>query len=245
MKLRTFALVAMAALIAAPIVVRADASERQTYDAATLTTVRITTAHGDYEGGINAHIVAWNHPQVAVTRLLSNLKQSDVVTDVRRQGNVLQITTAFHGERPRAGGFFGWFGGVDWQHHSVTYDIFVPSKTRIALEIANGNATIEGVAGPIEASAENGNLSAHGTGGAVHLDTNNGDVEATLRATTAAPSVELDTNNGNIALRVPAGFNTKVVASVSNGDVKNPFASATGPGTVSLSTNNGDITVSR
>ncbi len=246
--MRLLALVLLAALAATPQVAAAKETPqpRQTFSVGPSTSIRFhTSSKSGWWGRIAVHIVGWNKSTVQLDRATAQADTSGVTTNVTQSKNTLEITTSFHGSQPRRRGILGLFGVADWGAVSVTYDVRIPTGSKVSLSLPNGDATIKDVHGSIDGSTSNGDLSVTGASGQIDLRTSNGDIAVALGALSSPPAISLSTSNGDIRLAVPAGFNAKVKTSTANGKVVNPFQSGTGRGDVSLSTSNGDITLTK
>jgi DUF4097 and DUF4098 domain-containing protein YvlB len=107
---------------------------------------------------------------------------------------------------------------------SVSYTLTVPGNTRIdKIELLNGTAEIDGVAGGIKASSVNAGFTLRNIVGVVDISTVNGRLEAILEPRNKASSVVLSAVNGQIVLSAAADANVQVKAYTMNGQIKNDF----------------------
>jgi DUF4097 and DUF4098 domain-containing protein YvlB len=60
---------------------------------------------------------------------------------------------------------------------SITYEIVVPAETQLRSETGTGDQTIEGIAGPVQATSGSGKLHVWHIGRDANLDTGSGDIE--------------------------------------------------------------------
>ena len=60
---------------------------------------------------------------------------------------------------------------------SISYDIKTPKQTQLRSKSGSGDETIDGIAGPVEASSGSGTMKIHDIGAEVHASTGSGDVE--------------------------------------------------------------------
>ncbi len=172
----------------------------QIFNVSPTTTVEIGTTQGDYSGRIDVHLIAWDQPHVSLRRVLRGVTPDDVTTDVEQTAAGISIHTPFRGRAPRARGLLGLLGATDWGRVSVSYELYVPAKSHVALHLANGSATVDGILGAIDGGTSNGDLTLNAVGGPLDLTTSNGDIRATLAASERAPSIHLGTSNGDITV---------------------------------------------
>ena len=89
---------------------------------------------------------------------------------------------------------------------SVEYRITVPRRIHLEnVVLTNGRLSLDGLAGPIKASAVNGDIHALKLRGQADLSTINGRVEANFDRTSPANSISLSSVNGAIDLTIPSG----------------------------------------
>lgn len=109
---------------------------------------------------------------------------------------------------------------------SVSYDIWVPSSSKLDLHAYNGSIRVEGMSGRIQARTLNGSMTLKDVIGDVDGETTNGSLNIDLIAGNSAQAtgLKLKTVNGSIRLQLPATISAEVEASTVNGSVKNDFA---------------------
>lgn len=107
---------------------------------------------------------------------------------------------------------------------TVEYTLFVPRSARIdAVEIINGNMSLEGLTNDARASSINGNVSARGLMGEAKLSTINGNLEATFNQLDATKSIALTSVNGNVTITIPSDASASLRASNVHGGIQNDF----------------------
>ena len=116
---------------------------------------------------------------------------------------------------------------------SISYEVTVPAQTKLHSESGSGDETVDGIAGPIEATSGSGELKISNIGAEVHLRTGSGDVElnsikGNARARTGSGSIR--------AIGIAGGLN----ASSGSGEVK---LEQTAAGDVEVSTGSGDVEI--
>lgn len=102
-----------------------------------------------------------------------------------------------------------------WEHVSISYEIEVPRKARVAARTGSGSQEIRGVAGPIEASTGSGSIDLDDIGGRAEARAGSG----TIRAMGIAGGFDARTGSGSVSF-----------VQTAPGDV----AIATGSGSVEL-----------
>jgi DUF4097 and DUF4098 domain-containing protein YvlB len=89
---------------------------------------------------------------------------------------------------------------------SVEYRIVVPrSATLDDVKLVNGGLSIDGVTGPVKATAVNGAIHAQRLAGRAELSTVNGPLEADFAEVSRARPISLSSVNGPIRLSIPCG----------------------------------------
>lgn len=120
-----------------------------------------------------------------------------------------------------------------YNHISISYEIVTPRDTQLHSASGSGEETIEGVAGPVDATSGSGDLRLSNIGGEVRAHTGSGEIE--LNGTQGAAHVA--TGSGGIHAMGIAG---PVNASTGSGDVR---IEQTAAGDVEISTGSGEVTL--
>jgi hypothetical protein len=144
--------------------------------------------------------------------------------------------------------------------YAVSYEIFVPEKTALALSTHNGGIHLENLRGPVTFEAENGGVNITGAGGDVKGHTKNGGLSITLTgAKWDGPGLDVATTNGGISWKVPADYSAQLFTSTQHGPIRTDFptkvegsigrevsvALGRGGSPIKAVTTNGGVTVSR
>jgi DUF4097 and DUF4098 domain-containing protein YvlB len=113
------------------------------------------------------------------------------------------------------------YTGADAEHPtSVEYRLTVPRHARLeGVLLTNGQLSLAGLAGPVQAQAINGDIHALKMGGATQLSTVNGRVEANFDSTAPGHSISLSSVNGGIALTLPGGSDANLEAENRSGGI--------------------------
>ena len=120
----------------------------------------------------------------------------------------------------------------DWKHNiSISYELVVPSQTKLRSESGSGDQRAEGISGPADMNSGSGGLHVKNIGGEVRARTGSGDIE-------------LDTIHGNAHASAGSGtiraigIGGGLTASSGSGNVR---LEQTAAGDVEISTGSGDV----
>ena len=118
--------------------------------------------------------------------------------------------------------------GSDAEHPtSVEFRITVPRRIHLeSVALINGQLSLDGLAGPVKASAVNGDIHALKLGGQADLSTVNGRVEANFNRTSPANSISLSSINGAIDLTIPHGSGANLEAQNRSGGIASDIGHA-------------------
>jgi len=104
---------------------------------------------------------------------------------------------------------------------SVSFEIFVPTRSSVNLETVNGGVSISDVNGNLEFKTTNGGLHLQRVGGYVHGRTTNGGVSIELAGDHwDGQGLEVTTQNGGVSLKVPQNYSAQFDASTQNGKIR-------------------------
>lgn len=159
-------------------------------------------------------ITAWDREEVlveAIKRAPSRKGLDDAQVVVEPSAGALSIHTLY--------------GGSETGHPaSVEYRITVPRSAALDdVKLVNGGLSIEGVAGPVKATAVNGAIHAQRLGGHAELFTVNGALEAEFEQVGRTRSISLCSINGPIRLSIPSGTGASVSAHNRSGGIDSKF----------------------
>lgn len=102
----------------------------------------------------------------------------------------------------------------------VKYEVIVPEGTMLdSVETVNGDVTISGVSGDVDAESVNGKLTISGLAGDVSLSTVNGSVEAGFVRLEGQQTVKAETVNGRVTISLPSNADVKISADSLNGSI--------------------------
>lgn len=122
----------------------------------------------------------------------------------------------------------------DWKHNiSISYELVVPSQTKLRSESGSGDQRADGISGPADMNSGSGSLHVKNIGGEVRARTGSGDIELeTIRGNAHASA-----GSGTIQAM---GISGGLVASSGSGDVE---LEQTAAGEVEISTGSGDVEI--
>lgn len=153
-------------------------------------------------GGIA--VKTWDRPDVLVRARVS----ASARTRAEAERRVAQARVVVDGGRVRTDlpeTRDGWV--------SVSYEVFAPRDTDLALRAVNGGVSVEGVHGDIDARTVNGGIALRDVAGEVVARTTNGGVDVALDgAAWDGDGLEVETTNGGISMTVPRDFSAHLDA---------------------------------
>jgi hypothetical protein len=107
---------------------------------------------------------------------------------------------------------------------SVSYEIFVPQATDLALKTNNGAMTLSDVRGQIQFDVHNGAVHLKRLAGDVSGSTVNGAIQVELTGSIwDGRQLEVRTTNGAVTVAMPSHYSARVQAEVVNGRIQSDF----------------------
>lgn len=165
-------------------------------------------------GGVS--VKGWDKSEILVrsrvqTAAPTLAEAEELAKQVRIETGGLKI----HAEGPDDRRDFNWW---------VSYEIFVPRRSDLALESHNGGIGISDVTGKIEFSAMNGGVSLRRVGGNVHGSTTNGGLSVELSGDRwDGEELDVRTTNGGVSMSVPENYSAHLETGTVNGSVNVDF----------------------
>lgn len=124
----------------------------------------------------------------------------------------IETSPTVHAEGPSSSGNGSW---------SVHFELTVPQRSDLSLTARNGGIVIDQVDGAIEFETTNGGVTLSGLAGKVDGRTTNGGVRLRLQGTEwQGEGLNVQTTNGSVSLRVPEGYNARLVTGTVHGAVR-------------------------
>lgn len=106
---------------------------------------------------------------------------------------------------------------------SVSYDVYAPAQTDLAINTHNGGVSVEGIRGDIGVEAMNGGISLRGVAGKVRAHTTNGGVSVALAGGSwSGEGLDVESTNGGISITLPRGYSAEIEARTQMGRISAP-----------------------
>jgi hypothetical protein len=166
------------------------------------------TIDGSQNGGISVR--GWNGTDVRVRAMVQTWGGN-----AQQRLSAVQIKTDNNRLRAEGSGSDNW---------SVSYEVFVPQQTSLALNTNNGGISLQDVSGAITFKTMNGGVSLTGLGGDVKGHTTNGGLSISLAGDKwDGTGLDVATTNGGITWLVPQNYSAQLLTSTSAGGVNADF----------------------
>ncbi len=106
---------------------------------------------------------------------------------------------------------------------SVSYEIFAPRRTDLALRTTNGGVSVNGLFGRIDVQAVNGGIDLADVAGAVRARTTNGGVAVALAGDAwDGEGLDVESTNGGISISLPPDYSATLSAQTQMGRISAP-----------------------
>jgi DUF4097 and DUF4098 domain-containing protein YvlB len=175
----------------------------------TVAAARALTVDGRENGGITVH--AWDKAGIQVVAMV----QAQGETANEAQSIARQIVVTADNGIIRANGPQTRQRGESW---SVSYEIWAPRQTELALTASNGGISVDGMNSRMSLETVNGGLNLTDVQGDVRGTTVNGGVTAELSGDRWQGSgLDLRTSNGGVHLYIPNGYSAMLETGTVNG----------------------------
>lgn len=169
------------------------------------------TVDASPNGGIR--VEAWDQPDVLVRAVVQAYGESDAVArealpriEVTAAGGRVGASGPSRGDRWREG---GW---------SVSFRIWAPPQTALALTAHNGGVALFGMRGESRFETGNGGVSLSDVAGQVAGRTRNGGVHVRLSGERwDGAGLDVETTNGGVSVALPRGYSAALEVSTVNG----------------------------
>lgn len=167
------------------------------------------TVDGGPNGGITVR--GWDGPNVRIRAKVQTWAATEAAAATRAH----RISIATQGNTLRAA------DPEKEQNWSVSYEIFVPRTTALALNTTNGGIHIENVQAAIRFETTNGGVSLANLGGSVKGETTNGGLNIALSGSQwQGQGLDVSTTNGGIHWKLPRAYSARLVTSTNMGGIR-------------------------
>lgn len=171
------------------------------------------TVSGGANGGVSVH--GWERNEIRVVAKLQSSARSRADAEALLRDVDVRTGTEVRAEGPRTGRNESW---------SVSFEVYVPRRTDLALDANNGGIAIEEVSGAIRFSTVNGGVALGGLAGDVRGSTQNGGLSVTLTGTRwDGAGLDVRTDNGGVNVNVPSRYNADFETGTVNGGMNIDF----------------------
>jgi DUF4097 and DUF4098 domain-containing protein YvlB len=170
----------------------------------------VITVDASPNGGIA--IKGWDRADVLVRAQIRTSAASDAeARDLAKQINIQTAGAQIKADGPASNHDRSW---------SVTYEVFVPTRSSANAHTTNGGINIEDVLGSLEFKTVNGGVNLRRVGGSVHGQTTNGGLNVELAGDhLEGQGMDLKTTNGGVNIVVPQNFSAQLEAETRNGGI--------------------------
>ena len=165
---------------------------------------------GRANGGITVR--GWDGNDVRVRAIVTTWAKSE--EDAHKRAADIKITT--NNNKLRAEGPSSPLGD-NW---AVSYEVFVPRQTSLALNTVNGGIRIDDMRSNIQFDAVNGGISLNNVAGYVKGNTTNGGLHIKLAGSKwEGKGLDVSTTNGGITWELPKNYSAQLYTSTNMGGI--------------------------
>ncbi|MGE0360701.1 MAG: DUF4097 domain-containing protein [Vicinamibacterales bacterium] len=169
------------------------------------------TVDASPNGGIR--VEAWDQADVLVRAVVQAYGDDDAeAKDLLGRVRVNAAGTRVDAEGPERG------EGRRRSGWSVSFRVWAPRQTALALQARNGGISLHGMRGESRFSTTNGGVTLDGVGGKVVGTTRNGGVNVRLDGTRwEGDGLDVETTNGGVSMAIPSGYSAELETGTVNG----------------------------
>jgi hypothetical protein len=169
---------------------------------------------GRDNGGVAFH--GWDRNEVKVVAMIQTNGDNDSEAEaLARQVRINSSGGRISAEGPATARRSWW---------SVSYDIYVPTRSNLEAVTRNGGVSAEAVEGELDFEAQNGGISIENVSGDVRGETTNGGISASLSGNSwRGKGLDLRTTNGGVNLTIPRAYNAQLETGTTNGGMRIDF----------------------
>jgi DUF4097 and DUF4098 domain-containing protein YvlB len=192
-----------------------------TYPLAAGGTVALENINGD------VIIEVWDASEVRVQAVKSASSQDlldRLKIDVDADGSSLRIDTIYPSNRRSAEDRHDYAESEKRRHMKVEYTLTIPRSAVVNdVDLVNGNLTVVGVEGGVDAETVNGDILVKEGAGDASLSTVNGSIELYVAHHDPGMSIDLESVNGELDLYLSGSAGADLRAETVNGRISNDF----------------------
>jgi DUF4097 and DUF4098 domain-containing protein YvlB len=167
------------------------------------------TIEGGANGGITVH--GWDGPNVRIRAKVTSWAS----TEAEAQARVKSVSIATSNNQLRA------TSAEEAERYAVSYEVFVPRQTALALNTLNGGISLDHLLGEVKFHATNGGVSLQSLGGQVTGQTVNGGLNIKLSGKQwDGKGLDVETTNGGIHWKVPTDYSAQLFTSTNMGSIR-------------------------
>lgn len=158
----------------------------------------------------------WDRNEVkVVARIQANTDNDDRAEAVAKRVRINTSGGRIRAEGPSPERRTSW---------SVSYDVYVPTRSNLEAITQNGGVSAEDVEGNLDFRAQNGGIRVDNVAGDVRGETTNGGISASLSGSSwRGNGLDLQTTNGGVNLSLPRGYNARLETGTTNGGMRIDF----------------------
>lgn len=165
--------------------------------------------NADPNGGISVH--GWDGPNVRIRAKIQTWSDTEAQATARAK----RITIGTANNTLRA------TDPDQDKNWSVSYEIFVPRTTALALNTVNGGISLDNLQSAITFETTNGGVNLTNLGGQVKGETTNGGVNITLAGSKwEGKGLDVSTTNGGIHWKLPRTYSAQLYTSTNMGGIR-------------------------
>lgn len=174
----------------------------------------VLTVDPDQNGGVA--VFGWDRDSIAVVAKIQAAARTEAAA--QQLADDVRIEAAGRTIRAR-GSSSGWR-----EHWSVSFDVYVPRQTDLAIETVNGPLEVQEVTGTLRLRAQNGPLSLVAVAGDVNARVQNGPLSVELAgARWQGAGLDAESTNGPVDLAVPERYDAELETGTVNGPMDLAF----------------------
>lgn len=177
----------------------------------------------DIDGGQNGgiRVNGWDKNEILVRAVVTGHARSEDVAQQLVDKVKIETGRVIQADVPKIKNT-NWRTNNTWV--SVSFEVFVPHESNLALETHNGGVKIADVAGDVDFDVLNGGVSLVNLAGNIEGSTTNGGIDLVLTGDEwEGEGVDVKTTNGGVEIKVPDDYSARLETSTVNGRVKIDF----------------------